>query len=64
MRFYSGDELIGADKQWQACMIPSRSKAENMCIDRIRGLSPALHPSRSYRPNDHRQPVGRVVYPV
>lgn len=60
-RLYSG-ELIRADKQWQAYVMPSRSKAENMCIDR--GLSPLWLFTRSHRPNDHRQPVDRVVYPV
>jgi len=44
----------------RAYAIPSLSKVENMCIDRIRStsFSLALHPGRSRRPNDHRQPIG------
>lgn len=62
MRFYNGEELIRADKQWQAYVIPSRSKAENMYIDRIRGLSLSLLSGSSskqpQRPPSARRPGG------
>lgn len=60
MSFYIGEELIRADKQWQAYVISSRSKAENMYIDRIRGLSllSGSSPKQPQRPPSARRPGG------